>query len=726
MFTDLLHSSYFSLFLIVALGFMLGRVKIKGLSLDVSAVIFIALLFGHFGVIIPKELGNFGLVLFIFTIGIQAGPGFFDSFRSKGKTLILITMLIICSACLTAVGLKYAFDIDTPSVVGLIAGALTSTPGLAVAIDSTHSPLASIAYGIAYPFGVIGVILFVKLLPKIMRVDLDKEARRLEIERRGQFPELITCIYRITNSNVFNRSLMQINARGMTGAVISRLKHSDEISIPTASTVLHEGDYIQAVGSEESLNQLAVLVGEREEGELPLDKTQEIESLLLTKKDMINKQLGDLNLQKNFGCTVTRIRRSGIDLSPSPDLALKFGDKLMVVGEKEGLKGIARLLGNNAKKLSDTDFFPIAMGIVLGVLFGKINISFSESLSFSPGLTGGVLMVALVLSAEDSLKIANEQMASSEFATLLEVEKLNAEKKELMLQAQEKEIRNKTTLIISLIVLLGILFMFLYRENFLKRKLKVSESELKIRNEELTISREELHKAKDIAEASSRMKTTFIESMTHEIRTPLNSIVGFSQILNDHYSNSPETQEFVKIIENNSNDLLRLVTDVLALSELDQYDKLPTNITTNVNAICELAYEVAKNKSQKGVEVFFKPERESLFILSNQERISQVLNNLMHNAAKFTSHGSICIAYSISEAEKKIEISVTDTGMGIPADKQNCVFERFYKVNSFTQGTGLGLSISRSIAEKLGGSLQIDSSYTDGCRIVLTLPLVYA
>ena len=163
--------------------------------------------------------------------------------------------------------------------------------------------------------------------------------------------------------------------------------------------MLHENDYIQAVGSEEALNQLSVLVGEREEGELPLVDTQEIESLLLTKKDMINKQLGDLNLMKNFGCTVTRIRRSGIDLSPSPDLALKFGDKLTVVGEKEGLKGLARLLGNNAKKLSDTDFFPIALGIVLGVLFGKLNISFSDSLSFSPGLTGGILMVALFLSA---------------------------------------------------------------------------------------------------------------------------------------------------------------------------------------------------------------------------------------------------------------------------------------------------------------------------------------
>lgn len=399
MLTDLLNSSYFALFLIVALGFMLGRIKIKGLSLDVSAVIFIALLFGHFGVVIPKELGNFGLVLFIFTIGIQAGPGFFDSFRSKGKTLILLTLLIVGSAALTAVGLKYACDIDTPSIVGLVAGALTSTPGLAVAIDSTQSPLASIAYGIAYPFGVIGVILFVKLLPKVLHVDLEQEARRLEKERRGEYPELSTCIFRVANPVIFGRSLAQLNVRAMTGAVISRLKHDGQISIPTAQTVLHEGDYLQAVGSEEALNQLATLVGTREEGELPLQDTHEIVSLLLTNKDMINKQLGDLNLMRNFNCTVTRVRRSGIDLSPSPELALKFGDKLMVVGEKEGLKNLARLLGNNAKKLSDTDFFPIAMGIVLGVLFGQLNISFPGGFSFSPGLTGGILIVALVLSA---------------------------------------------------------------------------------------------------------------------------------------------------------------------------------------------------------------------------------------------------------------------------------------------------------------------------------------
>ncbi len=399
MWTDLLQNSYFSVFLIVALGFILGRVKVKGLSLDVSAVIFIALAFGHWGVTIPKELGNFGLVLFIFTIGIQAGPGFFQSFRSKGRTLIFITLLLVASACLIGGGMKYLFHIDTPTIIGLITGALTSTPGLAVAIDLTHSPSASIAYGIAYPFSVIGIILFVKMLPRFFRVDLQEEARRLEKERLSQFPELSTALFRVTNPLAMGKTLLEMNIRAMTGAVVSRLKKGDEIVMPTANTVLEEGDCIEAVGSREALDNLAVLVGSREEGVLPLEHDQSIESLLLTQKNIINKQLGELNLQKNFGCTVTTIRRSGIDLSPSPDLALKFGDKLTVVGEQKGIKAVARLFGNDAKRLSDTDFFPIAMGIVLGVLFGKLNISFGSEFSFSPGLTGGVLIVALILSA---------------------------------------------------------------------------------------------------------------------------------------------------------------------------------------------------------------------------------------------------------------------------------------------------------------------------------------
>lgn len=400
---ELLKSSYFALFMIVALGFVLGRIKIKGVSLDVSAVIFIALLFGHFGVSIPKDLGNLGLVLFIFTIGIQAGPGFFDSFRSKGKTLIIITTLLIASAALTGVGLKYLFDIDTPSLVGLIAGSLTSTPGLAVAIDSTknlaNSDLAPISYGIAYPFGVIGVILFVKLLPKIMRIDLDREARELDKQRRSKFPDMETCLFRVTNDAVIGHTLMELKFSNMTGAIISRMKSDNKITIPMGITVLHENDWVQCVGTREALAQAELLLGERKEGELPLADDQDIQQLLLTNKKVIGKQLGELRLHQNFGCTVTRVRRSGIDLTPSESLELKFGDKLTVVGEKEGLNGFACMLGNNAKILSDTDFFPIAMGIVLGVIVGKVSIGLGEGMSFSPGLTGGVLLVALMLSS---------------------------------------------------------------------------------------------------------------------------------------------------------------------------------------------------------------------------------------------------------------------------------------------------------------------------------------
>lgn len=399
MFATLLQSSYFALFLIIALGFILGRIQIKGLSLDVSAVIFIALLFGHYGVVIPKDLGNFGLVLFIFTIGIQAGPGFFDSFRSKGKTLILLTLLIVGSACLTGVALKYTIGIDTPDLVGLIAGALTSTPGLAVAIDSTHSSAASIAYGIAYPFGVIGVILFIKLLPKLLRKDLAVEAKILESQRKGKHPPLRTATFCVTNAPIFGKTLAQLQLRAMTGAVVSRIKHGEKTVIPQAATVLQEGDLLKAVGNDQSLKQLALLIGETITNDLPFGSTQELQSLLVTNKNIINKTLGYLNLQRTFNCTVTRVRRSGIDLSPEPDLQLKFGDKLMVAGEKEDLKEVSQLFGNDEKKLSDTDFFPIATGIVLGVLVGKLNISFSDSFSFSPGLTGGILIVALVLSA---------------------------------------------------------------------------------------------------------------------------------------------------------------------------------------------------------------------------------------------------------------------------------------------------------------------------------------
>ncbi|MGL4992937.1 MAG: aspartate:alanine exchanger family transporter [Bacteroidales bacterium] len=398
MFELIFQSPVFALFVIIALGFMLGRVSIGGISLDVSAVIFSALLFGHFGVIVPKELGDFGMVLFIFTIGVQAGPGFFESFRSKGKTLIIVTVLLIVSAAVTATASMFIFGLSVPDTVGLLTGALTSTPGLAAAKEMAGDA-AAISYGIAYPFGVIGVILFVKLLPKVLRINVKEVEREMMRDRLQKYPEINTAVFKVTNSNIFNKAIGQLRVRTSTGAVISRIMHGECVGMPGAKTVLYSGDMIKAVGTDEALKSIELLVGERVDAELPLGDDYEVQSGLLTQKELVNKRLAQINLQGNFRCTITRVRRSGIDLTPNPDLVLKFGDKLTLVAHKQDMREVLRLLGNDSKRLSDTDFLPIAAGIVLGVLFGKLNLEFAPGIGFSPGLTGGVLLVALILSS---------------------------------------------------------------------------------------------------------------------------------------------------------------------------------------------------------------------------------------------------------------------------------------------------------------------------------------
>ena len=395
---ELFQNAYFSLFVIVALGYMLGSIKIKGVSLDVSAVIFIALLFGHFGILIPKDLQDFGMIIFIFTIGIQAGPGFLDSFRSKGRQLAILTTILICLAGITAFACSFFFGIDAATTTGLLAGALTSTPGLAAAIEATGSSLSSIGYGIAYPFGVIGVILFVKLLPKLMRTDLAALDNKIESEQVNQFPAISTRSVVISNKAILGKTIGELKLRTMTGANISRLMHDNKPYIPTPNMHLKDGDIVKAVGTIDALDRVEMLLGQATEEEPPLREDVQIEQILLTNTKLVNETLGSLNLLGNYGATATRIRRSGIEITPSADLKLKFGDKIIITAPKADMKQIARIFGNDDKAVSSTNFFPIAAGIVLGVLFGKINIALGDNLTFSPGLTGGVLLIAITLS----------------------------------------------------------------------------------------------------------------------------------------------------------------------------------------------------------------------------------------------------------------------------------------------------------------------------------------
>lgn len=392
-------SPVFALFVIIALGFVLGKIRIGGFSLDVSAVIFVSLFFGHHGVLVPSSLQSMGLVLFIFTVGIQAGPGFFRSFRQRGRHYVVLSLLLVLVSLLVALGFRYALGLDSDILAGLLCGALTSTPGLSVAIESTNSPLASIGYGVAYPLGVVGVILFVKLLPRILRVDPAVEYSRLAASRQVEQAEVRHQTFRVAHSAVFGKRLSEISFRAMTDATVSRVQRGQEMVTPSPETVLHEGDLIRAVGTDQALARVSLLVGPAVEEELSLHRDYRVSSLLVTNKSIVNHPLS--HIQMEYGCqvVVTRIRRSGIDFSPSPSTTLRYGDKVTVACHKGEMDRVSKLLGNNARALSDTDFFPIALGIVLGVLLGKVEVSLGSSFSMNLGLTGGVLIAALVLSS---------------------------------------------------------------------------------------------------------------------------------------------------------------------------------------------------------------------------------------------------------------------------------------------------------------------------------------
>ena len=323
----------------------------------------------------------------------------------------------------------------------------------------------------------------------------------------------------------------------------------------------------------------------------------------------------------------------------------------------------------------------------------------------------------------DSAQISNENITAGEFAAMLGVERLNLEKSELQQQMQQRDLANKQRIIIFLIALLSLGFIIFYREHLLNGRLRISQKRLSEKNNELLCSQEELKYAKEQAEDGSRMKSEFIQNMSHEIRTPLNSIVGFSQILSSYFSDNDDTKEYAHIIEQNSTSLLQLVNDVLDLSYLDGEREIPAQSIAEITGVCQTCIDQVRSKLKPDVQLIFTPERENFTMQTNPDRISQILMNLLQNAAKFTQEGSVTLTYHIREEEKVILFSVTDTGIGIPADKQEAVFERFTKLDSFVPGTGLGLSISRLIAEKMGGSLTIDSTYTTGSRFILILPL---
>ena len=319
-------------------------------------------------------------------------------------------------------------------------------------------------------------------------------------------------------------------------------------------------------------------------------------------------------------------------------------------------------------------------------------------------------------------KERNEEITTSEFATMLNLQQLNAEKVRLEKISQKKQLQNTRTILFSVLGLLCIVVIFLWQQRKLNAKLHRAKNKLDEQNRTLIKAEEELRKAKEVAEQSNWLKTMFIQNMSHEIRTPLNSIVGFSGVLVDMLDEKEDIGQYVALIESNSKLLLKLVGDILDISILDSEVEIKHN-AVDVNACCQASIDAAGASFDPGVKLIFEPACDELIINSNYNYIVQVLDNLLGNASKFTHEGSVTLAYEVKKEENQLIFTVTDTGIGIPVEEQERVFERFVKLDNFSQGAGLGLSICRIVAERLGGYLRIDKGYTQGTRIIFCVSM---
>lgn len=395
---DIFKEGYIALFFIVTAGIALGKIKVKGFSLDISGVLFISLIMGHFGYVLPKDLMQIGLILFVFTIGMQAGPGFFGLFRKQGSVYALLAVVTIGSTALVSFLMSFFTNGDKGLGVGIFTGALTSTPGLAAATDISDSPLTSIGYGIAYPIGVIFVIILMNLIPKILKVDIKSEEEKLEKEFKDEFPDAIDKTFKIINPNVNGKTVSELKFREITGCVITRVLHENFAFTPVNDSVLYNGDYVRIVGTDENLKKAELFIGEPVDKSIPLSYKYDIRWVWVSNKSIVNKSYKEVKLSQYYNTRVAKIKRSGVDIIPGPKSHFRYGDKVLIAGEKENLEKVSKLLGNDTKKLSETDFLPLFFGIFIGILIGKVEIPFSNLFSFKLGNTGGVLFTGLILS----------------------------------------------------------------------------------------------------------------------------------------------------------------------------------------------------------------------------------------------------------------------------------------------------------------------------------------
>lgn len=394
---------------VIAAGIYLGKLKFFGVSLGVTFVLFVGILMGHFGYVVPENTLKFmrelGLILFIFSIGLQVGPGFFSSFKRGGVVLNGLAVTAIALNVLIAVLIYYFGNIpDKSALVGVMSGAVTNTPGLAAAQQAV-SQMANGAqevnvmaqgYAAAYPLGVIGIILSMFVIKGVFRINMEKEIQAIDedVAQAQQKPELLTI--RVTNELVDGRTLVQLHGIISCDFVVSRIKdRENKIIIPVSKTEIHVGDLLLIVCSSQDADRFRAVLGPEEEMDWETENRPVYSRrILITKSEFNGATLGSLRLHNGYQLNCTRVNRAGVDLLATPNLRLQMGDRIVVVGDLNDIERLADKLGNSMKRLNQPNLITIFVGIILGIVIGSINVGFGMKL----GLAGGPLVVAILLS----------------------------------------------------------------------------------------------------------------------------------------------------------------------------------------------------------------------------------------------------------------------------------------------------------------------------------------
>ncbi len=410
------HVAYGMLVLcaVAALGLALGSVKIRGLGLGIAGTLFVGIIFGHFGLNIEPDvrtfLQEFGLIIFVYTIGIQVGPGFLTTLRNRGLTLNLLAGAVVVVGAATAVLLCRWLKIDLAAGVGIFAGATTNTPSLGAAqqaLKSIGAPEAQVAapglgYAVAYPFGILGIIIAMILVRLLARVDVPAEVTAFHEEQRAGRQAMGTMSLVVENANLAGVSVRHLPGREELQVVVSRIRRAATgAGVETASpdTVLGVGDQVLAVGTPENLEKFRVIVGRRSDEDLmALPGVVRHTRVVVTRREVLGRTVPELALDKVHGAVVARLTRADLEFSGTADVRLQFGDMVHLVGTQAALDSAAKALGNSVTQLNHTKLIPVFLGICLGVLFGGIPFALPGiPVPVRLGLAGGPLVVAIVL-----------------------------------------------------------------------------------------------------------------------------------------------------------------------------------------------------------------------------------------------------------------------------------------------------------------------------------------